>query len=257
MLGGESFEVTVSTGTVSLLLEGHSYNEIHGLAVNPSLPDEYCTTGDDGAIRVWSIEKKLCVRRSQLGYASRAIAWSPYSNVLIVGNGGDPKTLAKDGSFTVLDATTLSVLYEDRKAKQLITDIKFAHCSGAVPRTHGEETPKVFAVASKDGRVFIHDADNYVLKYAIELPSLKAQAAFPIRVDFSMDSSVIRISTSNFELHNYQLENRQLIPSANTVRDFIWQSNTSTFAWMYKGRCTHVHIFAFESHSYALQKYCL
>jgi len=46
----------------------------------------------------------------------------------------------------------LQVRHEDRKAKKAITDVKFAPSGG------------VFAMASEDGRVYIHDAADYALR---------------------------------------------------------------------------------------------
>lgn len=98
MKTGELYELSIYTQTSLLLMEGHSRKELHGLEVNPQNGDEYATSGDDGLLRVWSLSRKICVRRIALESASRAMAWSPDGQKLIVGVGGDPTMATKDGT---------------------------------------------------------------------------------------------------------------------------------------------------------------
>eukprot|EP00606_Chrysophyceae_sp_TOSAG23-5_P001243 GSChrysophyteH2.ASY1.ANO1.529.1 assembled CDS len=99
--GGEIYEISLPTHTKQLLLEGHSYLELHGLDTNPANPDEYVTVGDDGMLRIWSYYQRTCVRRVNVEAASRAVRYSPDGTKLIVGLGGDPTQATKDGAFMV------------------------------------------------------------------------------------------------------------------------------------------------------------
>lgn len=98
MRSGDLFEFCVQTESTILLLQGHCRMELHGICCNPSRPDEFATSGDDGSVRVWSISLKKCLRRVQLDAASRAIVFSPDGSRLIVGVGGDPALTSKDGT---------------------------------------------------------------------------------------------------------------------------------------------------------------
>jgi WD40 repeat protein len=218
MKGGEAYEVSLDTSSTSLLCEGHGYGELHALDINSVKEDEYVTGGDDGAVRVWSFEKRTCLRRTNLGTAIRAIAWNPIGTQIVVGFGGDPKNTAKDGAFSILDSRSLDILYEDRKAKQWITDIKFSDTA--------------FAVMSNDGTAYIHDLEKFNLIKRIETPN-KATAGI-VRCDFSNDFEYIRMSTTSSELYYYK-PSGELIASPITVRNVTWNTNTCSYNWMAKG----------------------
>ena len=103
MRTGEIFEISLPTHTYMLLVEGHSYRELHGLDVNPVNSDEYATVGDDGIVRVWSYAQRMCTKRISVEAAGRALAYFPDGMRIIVGLGGDPTQATKDGgSFSAL-----------------------------------------------------------------------------------------------------------------------------------------------------------
>lgn len=100
-------EVTLATHSFKLVLESHAKGEIFGVDVNPINVDEYCTVGDDGSLKIWSISLKKCLRRTNIEFSLRAVAWCPTGNEIILGIGGDPAKATKDGkqnsSYNILD----------------------------------------------------------------------------------------------------------------------------------------------------------
>jgi WD40 repeat protein len=103
MRSGEVFEVSLQSYTYALLSEGHSRGELHALDINPAVPDEYATAGDDGVVMVWSLSKRYCLRKVRVEAASRALAYSPDGTLIAIGFGaGEGHAMAsKDGkSFT-------------------------------------------------------------------------------------------------------------------------------------------------------------
>ena len=224
MRGGEVYEVSLSTHSYIMLIEGHSSGELHGLAVNPVDHDEYATVGDDGMLRVWSVSRRTCLRRLAIDTAARAVAWTPDAKRIVIGIGGDPDMATKDGAIMYVDASSLEVLGEQRKAKQWITDIKFSN--------KGD----VMAVASYDGRVYLHAAagggSTFDFIATLDNPSKNIGA---LRVDFSEDGAFIRTATANLDLLHFATADRTIIDVGTNVRDVTWASTTCPYTWLTHG----------------------
>jgi WD40 repeat protein len=218
MKSGESYEISLDTNSISLICEGHGYGELHALSLNQAHRDEYVTGGDDGTLRIWSLSQKRCLRKSNLGCAIRAVCWSPNGLNIVAGMGGDPKNSAKDGSFAVLQSETLDVIYEDRKAKKWISDIKFGKT--------------VFVLMSRDGCLYVHDSLKFNLIKKIELPS-RGQSGI-VCGDFSIDFEYIRVGTTHDEVYYYSTDG-ELITSPIQVRNFEWLTHSCIYNWMIKG----------------------
>lgn len=220
MRGGEIYEISLSTQSHQLLLEGHSRKELHGLELNPSDQDEFATVGDDGVLKVWSMSRNFCVRKLALECACRALAWSPNGNEIVVGVGGDPSMAVKDGAFMVLRNNPLEVFFEDRKAKLTITDIKYSPQGNIV------------AIASRDGKIYLHETGKYSLLRAMELSEKDHGVT---RFDFNVSGTYIRMSTTNDDLFNYAVNDGLIVASPAIVRDEIWKTTQSSYGWMTKG----------------------
>jgi WD40 repeat protein len=203
-----------------LLIEGHSQKQLHGVTCNPQFPDEFATVGDDGVLRIWSLSRRLCLRRLALECAARSVAWSPNGTVLVVGVGGDPTLTTKDGAFMVIHAQALEVVFEDRKAKQWISDIKYS------------KSGLYLAIASIDGKVYLHDGNNYSFQRTVEMPS---KASTVKAIDFSDDSDFLRISTNQEELYYFSMAAGEMIASPASVRDVKWASHNCPFTWLSQG----------------------
>ncbi len=125
----------------------------------------------------------------------------------------------------VLGAETLEIAFEDRKAKQYITDIKFT--------PDGE----IIAIASFDGKVYIHKASNYSLVRTIAMPNTGCAVT---RVDFSQDlnwSTIkIRIATDFDELFHFTCSNGEVITAPLAVRDVLWATSTCPNTWLSQGK---------------------
>lgn len=220
MRGGELFEVTLSTQSHQLMLEGHSRKEVHGLDLNPADFDEFVTVGDDGILKVWSVSQNVCKRKLTLECACRAVAWSPNGNHLVVGVGGDPSMAVKDGAFMVIRNDPLEVFFEDRKAKLMITDIKYSPAGNMV------------GIASRDGKIYLHETGEYSLLRVMELADKEHGVT---RFDFSVSGTYIRLSTTNDDLFNYSTIDGLIVGSPAIVRDETWKTTQISYGWMTKG----------------------
>ena len=220
--GSEVYEISLPTNTHMLLMAGHSHKQLHGLATNPVNADEYVTIGDDGILRMWSIRKKTCLKRIDVGFCGRAITWSLNGSFIVCGLGGNSSSAAKDGGFVVFNAKTLDILFEDRKAKKYITDIKYSPDN------------TFLAIASYDGKVYLHNSVTYNLVKELEAPSKNCGI---LKVDFSFDSKIIRLATSLNELLFFTVADSELILSPNATRDIVWYSTTVPYSWLTQGAC--------------------
>lgn len=125
------------------------------------------------------------------------------------------------GSFVAVNTTTMEIIKEGRKAKQYITDIKYSN-----------DTTGLVAVASNDGRVYLHESRGFEFVRAVETTS----KACSIRaVDFSSDGKVIRIGTNSDELFFYNIESSSLMTSATSVKDVVWSKPSVPYAWNFQG----------------------
>ena len=144
---------------------GHFKDEVWGLAVRPRVPGstngadtEYCTVGDDGYLRVWSLQQHKQVCCVELPGMARACDYSPDGNYLAVGFGGRVgKTSAPglDGLVKVFRFNrsssdkpgapfTLTQVGEIKDAKQWISVVRFSPDGSTL------------AVGSRDNSIYLY-----------------------------------------------------------------------------------------------------
>lgn len=217
--GGEIYEISVATHSYINLFESHSYRELHGIALNPQNTDQYCTTGDDGLIRVWSLKDHKVLKRGPLDSACRAVAWRPDGKHIACGIGGDPENATRDGTIMILEAESLDTLFEDRKAKKWITDVKYT------------VDGKMLGIASMDGMVYIYDSDKFNILKSVE----PAKGNPIIRLDFNIEGTHLRVGSTERELYTYTIAD--MVPSGtpSAVRDVHWATHGVPYAWNVKG----------------------
>ena len=217
--GGEVYEIAKDSGRIILQNEGHSCKELWGVAMHPKDEDLFATAGDDSVVRIWSISGRRVVKKANLDCASRALAWSPDGNKLCVGLGGDSTAMLKDGTYVILDATNLEVVHEDRKSKMWITDVKYSPGDG-----------KLIGMSSADGRIYVHDRENYELKVVTQ----KVPQAI-VSFDFDVTGENLQCTTNDFRLLFFTVEDGKAITSNAKLRDTQWNTQTCTLGWNVQG----------------------
>ena len=106
--GGDVFEISstsqankkdnqrsldITSPHLTSLVSSHTTGELWGLSPHPSDPDLYCTVGDDGTFRIWSIKKQRMLAHYDVGHRCRSVAWGPVM----------PVRSAKEGEAVVLE----------------------------------------------------------------------------------------------------------------------------------------------------------
>jgi echinoderm microtubule-associated protein-like 6 len=224
-------EVDMASGTVlhggKPLCSGHFSLELWGLAVHPST-HQFVTTGDDGTLRVWDMDAKKLLAMTKLTTKARACAYSPDGTLLAVGFGGDngvrrkagKASSSKDGAIAALSAHDLSVRFEDRPAKEWISDIKFSPCG------------RLLAAGSHD---------NAIHFYAVTESSFKKRKPFAkhnsyvTHLDFSRDSKFVQSNCGAYELLFCDASSSDQVRFASSLKDTAWHTWTCPLGWPVQG----------------------
>mmetsp|Transcript_51515 Transcript_51515/g.75386 ORF Transcript_51515/g.75386 Transcript_51515/m.75386 type:complete len:210 (-) Transcript_51515:259-888(-) len=124
----------------------------------------------------------------------------------------------------VLDARSLEVLFEVRKSKQHLTDLKYSPDGARL------------AACSMDGKCYFHNTNDY----ALEAPTKPLESGV-MAIDFSEDSTKIRAATVDYDLIFYNVGDASRL-TANNARDVVWATSTSPFGWDAQGLWDHAGI---------------
>jgi hypothetical protein len=100
---------------------------------------------------------------------------------------------------------------------------------------------KTLAMASADGKVYLHAADNYAYLRQVELPVKGGTMA--MCVDFSTSNNLLRVSTDQEELFHFQTATAEVITAPLDVRDEKWASNSCPYTWDSQGASTSFFLF--------------
>ncbi|KAF1326534.1 Microtubule-associated protein, partial [Globisporangium splendens] len=187
-------------------IENHFRKELHGLSICPS-KDCFCTTGDDGILRVWDLLRHIQVLAKELDTSSRACVYSYDGDFVAVGlgSGGIGKRHKKDASLLVFEERTLSVelVYETRDTKQSISVIK-----------HSPDDQSLVA-GSLDNSIYIYVVPSNYTKRAV----FTKHKSFITHLGISSDSQYIRSKCGRFELLFADITAGSHVASATALRN--------------------------------------
>ncbi|KAJ8604819.1 hypothetical protein CTAYLR_001017 [Chrysophaeum taylorii] len=207
-------EIVVDSGAKCLRATGHQENPRVVAAASNNL---VASCGDDGKLMLWS--ERALVTSLDLGFASRAAAWTPDGDILAVGTGnGDPVT-DDDGRVVVYKLLDnhqgLEVVVKVHNARGFVTVLKYS------------PDAKVLALGAHDNILYLYTVQSetdYKLYAAFD------KHAAPIAsVDFSTNSNYLRSCSSKNKsrhklLHCTVLGGDEV--AAYDVKDVTWASET-------------------------------
>ena len=64
--------------------------------------DRHVNISYTSVLRIWSVSRRICLRKIVIDFPSRSLCWSTDGKVMIVGIGGVPATSSKDGYYLPL-----------------------------------------------------------------------------------------------------------------------------------------------------------
>ncbi|ETP32383.1 hypothetical protein F442_18894 [Phytophthora nicotianae P10297] len=234
-------EIDVASGSVlnggQPLFSGHFAMELWGLAVHPS-QREFVTVGDDRTLRVWDMEAKRLIQARLLPAKARACAYSPDSELLAVGFGGDNgvrqrrkpaskqgQAQSREGGFAVLrarDLDTGTLVFEDKPAKEWISDVKFS--------PNGD----ILALGSHDNSIYLYSVGSGASEFKKRKPFSKHNS-YITHFDFSDDGKYIQSNCGAYEYLFCDTASSSQVSRASSVRDVHWATWTCTLGWPVQG----------------------
>ncbi|EGZ30558.1 hypothetical protein PHYSODRAFT_471884 [Phytophthora sojae] len=235
-------EIDVSSGSVlnggQPLFSGHFALELWGLAAHPS-QREFVTVGDDRTLRIWDMDAKRLIQARAIPAKARACAYSPDSELVAVGFGGDngvrqrrksaaPKqgqAQSREGGFAVLrtrDLDTDKIVFEDKPAKEWISDVKFSPCGN------------ILALGSHDNSIHLYSVGSGASEFKKRKPFSKHNS-YITHFDFSEDSSYLQSNCGAYEYLFCDTASSSHVSRASSMRDVKWATWTCTLGWPVQG----------------------
>lgn len=122
-------EIVVDSGARAIAIRGHQ-GAIQALAVAPVSGTRrlVATCADNGVIKVWDVQTYALLVETELGYKTRAMAWSPDGAALAVGAGDGAPIAQNDGMFVVfkLSDASLEPIVSEHNAKAYVTVLRYS-----------------------------------------------------------------------------------------------------------------------------------
>ena len=216
MEGGEMISIGESDSGI-VVSESHGRQRINGVTMNPRNPSIFATCGSDAFIRIWDLENHCVLKRKRLECEGTALSWNLDGSLLCIGLGKGESDSMKDGSFILVDVSSMSIVFEDRKSKKSLRDIKY------------DASGRVIAMGGNDGCIYVHNASTYKLNQVTE------KISSPIHfLDFSLDGQYLRAASSDFRLAIFAVLDGDRISTLDAC-DIVWQTHTCPYGWNVQG----------------------
>jgi WD40 repeat protein len=220
------------------LLSAHYKDELWGLAVMPSLDgkmsDEYCTVGDDGILRLWSIAQRRQVCYVDMKGVARCCTYSPDGSMIAVGFGGsvtqgklkeegmlriyrverDPSAATPDARFK------FTVMSDIKEAKRAISVVRFSPDGSTI------------AAGARDNSIYLYSVAQQFKRKA----KFSKHNAGINQLDFTADGKALQSCCSAYEiLFSDTSSGVQIGNAVATLLDAEWATWTCSLGWSVQG----------------------
>ena len=222
--------------TSRLLLSSHFKDELWGLAVMPSMDgkmsDEYCTVGDDGILRLWSLKQRKQVHYCDMKGLGRCCGYSPDGSMIAVGYGGSVTQgkLKEEGLLRVYrvdrdvdgkkDEYRLTVMSDIKEAKRAISVVRFSPDGSTL------------AAGARDNSIYLYSVAQQFKRKA----KFSKHNAGINQLDFTTDGKALQSCCSAYEiLYSDTTSGVQIANAVATVLDADWHTWTCSLGWSVQG----------------------
>ncbi|XP_078490103.1 echinoderm microtubule-associated protein-like 6 [Ciona intestinalis] len=189
------------SGPITILMQGHGEGELWGLSFHPS-KEECATVSNDRTLRTWTTvtKQQRMLASRKLTSGGQCCAYSPDGNAIAVG--------CNNGSFIVVNSTTLENLVEFHHRKEAISDIRFSPDMG-----------KYLAVASHDNFVDIYNVLN-----SKRVGICKGASSYITHIDWDARGKLLCVNSGAKELLYFEAPRgkRQTISSDDSIEWSSW-----------------------------------
>lgn len=201
----------------TVLLEAHFNDtkgddaELWGLDVHPTEPF-FCSSSEDGTLRLWSFELGSMVLMADVKYPSRVCAFSMDGSMIAVGH--------QNGAFSVWDATTLTpVVPHTRKRKSRIQAMAWSPNGKYLAMSMGQENLVDIFYVKRDFQ-YIGSCDGFS-------SNIK-------KIDFNLSSSLIRCCTNAYEVIHFNIPGCEVNQHTDICEE-RWARHSCYISWGAQG----------------------
>jgi microtubule-associated protein-like 6 len=207
---GEIYEMDTTSYSHELLLQGHGYGTIWGLATHPS-EHQMVTVGDDCTVRVWDLAARRMVMVRDLGARGRSAAYHPDGSQIAIGLAG--------GGLVVLSADSLDTVHAKKDREEPIHEVKYS------------PNGQFLAAGSHDNYIDVYDVSKQYGRMGV----CKGHASFVRHVDWSTDSTILQSNSGDFEQMFWEVPSGKHIAFPADARNVDWATWTCVAGWPVQG----------------------
>lgn len=207
---GEIYEMDTTSYTYTLMLQGHGYGTIWGLATHPG-EHQMCTVGDDCTVRVWDVASRRMVMVRDLGAKGRSVAYHPDGSQIAIGLAG--------GGLVVLSADSLDTIHAKKDREEPIHELKYS------------PNGQYLGVGSHDNYIDVYDVGKQYGRMGVA----KGHASYIRHIDWSEDSTVMQSNSGDFEMLFWEMPSGKQIKFPADTRNMDWATWTCVAGWPVQG----------------------
>lgn len=202
----------------SSIVSSHFHPKVSSVDTHPLNPKQMCTVSSDKTVRIYDMESHKLVKMSLLDTMASCCCYSPDGELILIGlgSGVEGREERKEGGYVVLNEEDLTVVYEARDSKALISDCKYSPDGASI------------ALASHDGSIYVYKSADYSAK-----TRCRGHTGKVTHLDFSQDSQFLMSNCSGGDLLFWDMNGQQQVPK--TMRDVLWQTCTCVYSYVTQG----------------------